>query len=199
MSKRGRASDGRFASGGSQTGGTGDVKPQILSLSSGNAPVLDVYSVETFRLPVSRFGGARNVTTIVEFLKVWWFPNVKDGVDASVVNFAYLTTATAHVTGDVSTAFTFTEDLEDGRTFAPVITTSQLSGATGASTVQFPQTVDLTDNNGNGILVATDSIVVVGGQNGGSILGGAICKILYRLVNVGIEEYVGIVQSQQGG
>lgn len=34
------------------------------------------------------------------------------------------------------------------------------------------------------------------GHFGNNIAANAVCKLTYRLVNVGIEEYVGIVQSQ---
>jgi hypothetical protein len=60
----------------------------------------------------------------------------------------------------------------------------------------FPVTIDLTDSNGNGMLIATDSLYVVAANVSGTA-SEAICKVFYRLVNVGITEYVGIVQSQQ--
>jgi len=56
----------------------------------------------------------------------------------------------------------------------------------------------LTDNMGNGILIATDRIFVVGGSFGSALVARATCKILYRQTNVGVMEYIGIVQSQQG-
>jgi len=197
MSKRARGPDGRFG-GGSVTGGTGDIKPQILTLSSTEAPAINEYAVANFRLPVSRFVGSRDVTTIVEMLKVWWYPNMEDTSDISADNFSFLTTATSRNSGDTSTSVTFLADLNDSRTFANVLWATQ-GTITGATTITFPVEVDLTDGNGNGVLVATDSIFVVGGGVGNTNAGEYVCKILYRLVNVGIQEYVGIVQSQQGG
>ena len=61
-----------------------------------------------------------------------------------------------------------------------------------------PIHVDLTDNAGNGMLVATDRIVIYGANTSGTIAGTYVAKVLYRLKEVGIQEYVGIVQSQQG-
>lgn len=61
-----------------------------------------------------------------------------------------------------------------------------------------PQTIDMTDSEGNGVLIATDSIFIVSGAVGNIVPGQAVAKVLYRLKEVGIQEYVGIVQSQQG-
>ena len=69
---------------------------------------------------------------------------------------------------------------------------------TGAIIEQMPIHLNLTDSNGNGILIATQSIVIVGANVSGATAGTYTAKVLYRLVEVGIQEYVGIVQSQQG-
>ena len=61
-----------------------------------------------------------------------------------------------------------------------------------------PIHIDTSDGQGNGILVATDRIVLITGDVGGAIVGTTACKILYKTIEVGIQEYVGIVQSQQG-
>ncbi len=65
---------------------------------------------------------------------------------------------------------------------------------------QFPIHVDLTDSNGRGILVATQTIIVHGANTSGTAATNRTytAKCGYRLVEVGIKEYVGIVQSQQG-
>jgi len=63
---------------------------------------------------------------------------------------------------------------------------------------QFPIHIDLTDQNGNGMLIATQTIVVNGGNTSGTAATARTytAKVLYRLIEVGIEEYVGIVQAQ---
>jgi len=60
----------------------------------------------------------------------------------------------------------------------------------------WPVRFDLTDQNGNGILIATDQIFVVMAHLGAAVNAQATAKVTYRIVNVGIQEYVGIVQSQ---
>ncbi len=60
-----------------------------------------------------------------------------------------------------------------------------------------PIVIDTTDTDGNGILVATDRLFIVGGNLSGIVAATYVAKIMYRLVEVGITEYVGIVQSQQ--
>ena len=74
---------------------------------------------------------------------------------------------------------------------------NRLLAVDGTAVSIMPISVDMTDNNGNGILIGTDKLFIVGGAVGDSTAGNTICKMLYRLVNVGITEYVGIIQSQQ--
>lgn len=64
---------------------------------------------------------------------------------------------------------------------------------------------DLTDGAGHGVLVATDNVFLtlqtalssIIGTSVGGITGVAECAILYRFKEVGLAEYIGIVQSQQ--
>ena len=60
-----------------------------------------------------------------------------------------------------------------------------------------PISIDMSDGLGNGTLIATDRIFVIGGSANNASVGSVTGKILYRMRLVGIEEYVGIVQSQQ--
>lgn len=55
----------------------------------------------------------------------------------------------------------------------------------------------MTDGAGHGVLVATDKIYMLTASLAATGAQEAIVKILYRLVDVGLEEYIGIVQSQQ--
>lgn len=191
MSKRGRSS------GGSQTGGTGDVKPQFLTLSTGGAAAADDYVVEQVALPVPRFGTMKTKATIMEILSVDWYLNIADIADVGKTNWAFLSTATSRSDGDTSTLATADLDITD-----PLVMFFALahlsSTAAGTFRQEMPIHIDGTDNNGNGILIATDRIFIVGGNVGGTALGNYTAKVKYRLVNVGITEYVGIVQSQQG-
>ncbi len=183
-------------SGGSITGGTGDVKPQIFTMDSGTAGAVADYTVNQVALPVPRFGTLKTKATIMEILSVNWYVNIEDILDASSSNFAYLTTNTTRADADTATLASAALDVTDPKTFAFVIQNASLT-TSGFAITEMPQTINLTDSNGNGVLVATDKLFIVFGNVGGTAVGSAVAKVKYRLVNVGITEYVGIVQSQQ--
>lgn len=178
------------------TGGTGDVKPQILTLTTGNQGGLEDYALSSTALPVPRFGSSRGKATIVELLKVYFYIGLTDIADQDHTTWAFLTTSTNRTNGDTSSLATLVVDIQDPRNFAIAISSAQIN-TTGASNKDSPQVIDLTDNAGNGVLVATDSITLVHGTVGNTTVTSAEAKLLYRLVNVGVQEYVGIVQSQQ--
>lgn len=62
---------------------------------------------------------------------------------------------------------------------------------------------DLTDGAGHGVLIATDSIWLTGFINGAvpdigtTAAVNVYAEILYRFKKVSLQEYIGIVQSQQ--
>lgn len=176
---------------GSRTGGTGDVKPQYLTVRSSVSAAAD-YGINQFSLPVPRFGSQQGRTTVVEILSLDWYIGMEDQADASDLKWAYLTTATARTQAETSTLVTCVEDCADPLTFGLVM----MSVAGNAQDVR-PVHYDLTDNNGNGMVVATDKLFIVHGDAGGTANSSSICKIKYRLVNIGMKEYIGIVQSQQ--
>lgn len=72
----------------------------------------------------------------------------------------------------------------------------------GSHDQEHPVVHDLTDGAGHGMLVATDSVFFgllnpTGyGASGANTLGAQV-DLLYRWKDVSIEEYIGIVQSQQ--
>lgn len=178
------------------TGGTGDVMPQIMTLSSGALTTASKYVVNQQALPVPRLGsGSSDRATVFELLWVDWYLNIDDVGDLTANNFAYLSTSSlGRKTGDAATLAAFGADVLDPRSTAPVLVSKALT----AELIQyFPLRVNLTDMNGNGVLVATDKLFVIGGNTAGTATtGNYIAKIGYRLVNVGTMEYVGIVQSQ---
>ena len=184
------------SSGGSVTGGTGDIKPQIFTLNTGIAGAIDDYVVNQVSLPISRFGTVKNKTTVFEMLWVDWYLNINNILDNQTVEFAFLTTSTSRVDGLAATVLTLQADLNEQKNFAFAIIGNNLV-TTGAALKTFPIHINLTDSNGNGVLVATDRIIAVGGGVGNQLVGDYIAKIGYRQTNIDITEYVGIVQSQQ--
>ena len=190
MSKRARAS------GGSLTGGTGDVKPQILTLSSGIG-VVNEYIVTNSPLPVPRFGSMKNMATVVEFLKVWWYMGIIDLTDQLSTDYAFLATGSRRVSGETGLLTSLNVDLNDPKTFAIAVQNGNFT-TSGATERHLPIEIDLTDSNGNGVIIATDNIFLVAANINGTQVTSYVAKVLYRLVNIGVTEYVGIVQSQQG-
>lgn len=72
-----------------------------------------------------------------------------------------------------------------------IITTS--GQAVGFEPIEY----DLTDGAGHGILVATDNVFGQIVAAGTSVANTVRVKLMYRMKNVSLAEYVGIVQSQQ--
>ncbi|KKK78384.1 hypothetical protein LCGC14_2844120 [marine sediment metagenome] len=190
MSKR------KLNSGGSVTGGTGDVKPQVFTMNTGTAPAIDDYVINTTVLPVPRFGTMKTKATVFEILWVDWYLNIVNIQDNQATEIGFLTTNTNRSDGETSTLGSFAADLLDPRTFAPAITSNTLT-TSGAAAKRYPIRINMTDSNGNGMLIATDRLVVVGGGVGNATAGDYVAKVGYRMTNIGIAEYVGIVQSQQ--
>jgi len=176
-------------------GGTGDVKPQYLTLTSGsNDP--DTFDVTVFALPVPRFGTMKSKATVFEILSVDWYlaPAIlTDGVHAV---FAYLTTSPNRSDTEPFILQDIAIDVARPQTFAAVGKNNILI-VQGGLNASFPAHVDLTDGAGNGFLVATDSLSLVVANVDDAAAAITVCKVKYRLTNVGISEYVGIVQSQQ--
>ena len=183
-------------SGGSVTGGTGDIKPQILSAQSSTSVATTVYGSTQITLPVARIGQMKNRAMIMEVLKVYFFNGVTDARDGTADNFAVLTTAAIRASGDTSSLTTIQQDLDDPRVIAASFF-SRSTTTSGGIMIQKPEVVDLTDGNGNGVLVATDNLFLTHTAIDNTATVRCVVKILYRLVNVSIQEYVGIVQSQQ--
>src|SRR3972149_1303038 len=73
---------------------------------------------------------------------------------------------------------------------------SIIGGQSAAVSEELDHIYDLTDGNGNGLLVATDFIYFVTANVGGTGSISAVVKILYRLFEANLTEYIGILQSQ---
>lgn len=197
MSKR------RRTSGGSVTGGTGDIKPQIISFR-GTHNTGSVFNVTTIPLPRPLIGFQKNKAIIYELLKVDWYiglQNVQD--DAEFVMGGYLFSSAIRGNGAACTHVAIMEDIGDERTIAPAYI-SRLDEGTPSSGYHMVQTrmpisIDLTDSNGNGVLFAEDRLGI-------TLFGTAVVtqsttsfKLYYRLVNVGLDEYVGLTRGTRTG
>lgn len=170
-----------------------DVNPQWFN--TGQSAIAAGYAEVETRIPIQRLttGGRSQV---MEVLKVeYGLPsnttlNVTAGTDSS--SRVYLLTSSFGTTEPTAAS-------SSGRVISRW--NFQLpSEGTGLSSfgVHTPYTADLTDGAGNGVLVATDSVFVATNQTAATspINGTVNVRILYRWKNVGLTEYIGIVQSQ---
>lgn len=190
--KRRRNPDGTFTtSGGSQTGGTGDVKPQFLTVAITAPSAANDFSIATVAVPRIILGG-QGIATIMEILRVDWYIGIQDLGDPTSINGAYLSTRALRGQAEAATVTAIAEDFNDPGTFGAALE----HHGTGGHTINLPLSVDLTDANGNGVLIATDKFFATTVNVFGTLPSLGTAKILYRMVNVGITEYVGIVQSQ---
>lgn len=176
----------------SLTGGTGDVNPQQMTLFVVQTAA-DASTFVAIPNPVPRFPGNNNRAIVMEVLAVDWY-NVNP----------FTVTATNVVTGALSTrapsaaAFTATQLFADPATFALYQERTLFATAVGFQTSTLTeQHDDLTDGAGHGHLVATDNIVLSVASVATGITNTIYAKITYRFKEIGLAEYVGIVQSQQ--
>lgn len=179
------------------TGGTGDVRPQILSVNVTQATV-NQESITTVSTPIQRVSTAgRNMAQVMEILAVDYYisGDHDDNAHATYVIMATTTPGNA-VAGTAGTIARFQNQVGDSRVLSAyysqaVITTS------GQILYEYPFTDDLMDGAGHGTLVATDTLTFVISSVGGNAASVANLKIWYRLINVDVMEFLGIVQSQQ--
>lgn len=177
------------------TGGTGDVNPQWFVTTFKSLGT--TYGDASTPMPIQRLP-SRGRSQVMEILKVQFYNlnlisaplHIVAGTDAAC-RF-YLTTKSNGTTEPT------------GQTGAVICSKSLSVASVAASTASidwaFEDFIDLTDGAGHGILVATDTIFVGCIQtnaNSPFTAGGAIAaRIFYRMKDVGIQEYIGIVQSQ---
>ncbi len=168
------------------TGNTGDVKPQLLSFSLTQSAADTTTSVAQ-ALPVLRnfTGAGANRAQIVEVLKVWFTWTSAAEVDSAQV--ALLGTKNKGTTqGAISDPDVFAWSSRQVK-----ITTS------GSFLSPMSECIDLSDGDGNGVLVATDNIYLQVVTVTTGVANNITVKILYRISGATVIEYVGIVQGQQ--
>ncbi len=176
------------------TGGSGDVNPQFLSFSATQSSA-DTTTTTTQTLPIQRLpqsGGGQ----VLEVLRVYFtnttVPTLASATEVSKSSVILLSTknfGTTDITVAEPTVFAWASRQQRGAFTA--------AGTYGENNT-FDSGMDLTDGQGHGLLVATDNIFaqVQSPSNTGAAVTYRV-KILYRMKNVGLREYIGIVQGQQ--
>lgn len=157
---------------------------------------VDDYSLTTVNVPrqILTQGAA---ATVMEFLKVYFFVGIADFTDLDSLNGMYISNSIIRGQDAAASLTTIVSDSLNPQVFAFALQERNLVTTGGASSI-LPLVIDLTDNNGNGVLVAGSQFFVTSFQLANTAQSRASVRILYRMVNIDIEEYVGIVAQQLG-
>ena len=174
-------------------------------------------------LPVNRINQqGQNTATIIEILKVKWSYGYVVSAPSGGSQVPYEGNIEGYLsTSDLAPGGTFAGDASKGSVIDWFQTTESFSpwfvapgGITFSPQVKTPQEQpvwhDLTDGDGHGVLVATDRINVgfkitltsnAGAGQSNMIFESAnfLFEMLYRYKTVSLAEFIGIVQSQEGG
>lgn len=177
---------------GGLTGGTGDVSPQYYSFQL-TMTAANTYRETPIATPVPRNKQTGDQVTVMEILKVFFDGGEADANPAaagSVISLA----------AQLSTKSLTALDSNSPNVFA--FFSKQIRGAFTAAgsygmSYYEPYCFDMTDGAGHGVLIATDNIYF--GLNTANFTAVSFCnaRLLYRMKNVSLAEYIGIVQSQQ--
>lgn len=174
-----------------------DLKPQFMSVQVAANTAASKYTETNVQLPVMRGGGRPGRYQIMEILKIFMdVPTRRDEADVSHSGFGYVSTVSLHDTGDTYSDTTQNAD-EANAAIIAYLAFSQVTTTSGTAQTLSPVEANLTDGAGNGVLVATDRLFFGHGNAGGTSFNTWQVRILYRLYDAGIQEYLGIVQSQQ--
>lgn len=186
MAKRARGN-------GDLTGGSGDINPQYFTLPQNLLSAANTYTEGTIPTPIPRNRVSGGKATVMEILKVYF--NLPEA-DANSAAGGSVIQAQAQLTTRSLTA------MSQGNPAVFAHCEKMMRGAftaagSYATVIQDPYVWDCTDGAGHGVLVATDNIYFGCLTTGftGAVTFNA--RLLYRMKNVSVEEYVGIVQSQQ--
>lgn len=196
----------------SLTGGTGDVNPQILTMPTVNGTSLggvSWFSV-TQALPFNRLPIAKGKSWVMEVLKVWFVHDLSSLLPPLTTSAGYLIQKLLlYPGGPLGSVVASSSPTPAAVSMANpnVIAGSGVSvnGMNPVATSNYAMfcqkinEVDLTDGDGHGVLVATDTISLTLAQEitaAGGTVPSCQCKILYRVKAVSLQEYIGIVQAQ---
>lgn len=200
------------------TGGTGDVNPQLFKISSfsfenlqGSGATGTVQAVRTVQLPIQSFQQPSNGRAVVmEILKVFFTPtpNATLVVPGKCIYIWRLGLVTGTV--NVANAEALLLDGMSGQgTIAwaegAIIRSSDITDGHDHLQAFNQQTIDLTDGQGHGVLVASPTMSIAlnlfvnnnAGANSGFASDSVFsASFLYRFKEVSLSEFIGIQQSQ---
>lgn len=169
------------------TGGSGDVNPQTMvmqALQSGP----DTTVINGQALPIPRLPVRRGKSIVMELLGVEFLHVSTPSVAASYIAVV--------LTTNPNTFTTLSNIASDPRILSIWLQWTVVNG-TGIVFADQSKYISLTDDAGHGILVATDQMYLAVYSLGTGTANEYVARIEYRFKEVNLEEYVGIVQSQQ--
>lgn len=175
------------------TGGTGDVNPQYMTI--GFVPIAPgTTESRGYITSLNRQPQRGGQSSVMEILKVYMqFPVIPDIAAAPETSFQVAMALSTQDHGNADVDMSANDVLcYHQKHFQGAFTAAGTYGYVDNDVICY----DYTDGQGHGILVATDTLYL-------QIRGGATwatsgyMKILYRMKNVPLTEYIGIVQSQQ--
>lgn len=175
------------------TGGSGDVSPQYFALPPNTLSAANTFTEGAIPTPVPRNKVQGDRVTVMELLKVY-FNNPEPDANPSAAGS--LVTATAQLSTRSQNAIT----LGNVAVFAfcdKIVRGAFTAAGSYAAEVFDPFVWDCTDGAGHGILIATDNIYFGCNTAGFTAAAAFNCRLLYRMKNISLPEYIGIVQSQQ--
>lgn len=175
------------------TGGTGDVNPQWLTAQVEQTVVNTLVQIRV-QLPIQRLPN-KSSAQVIEILQVWLehAPFFLNNTSTQRISEILVSTKAAVDSAD----FTVNAPQTIANSALSQNTSFTTSGQ-GAYVHNLVDRIDTTDGAGHGILVATDAITLAMQRTNDNVPSSAGLRIIYRFKNVPVQEYIGIVQSQQG-
>lgn len=174
------------------TGGTNDVNPQFMNLSLTQSAA-DAFTQVTFPVPIQRLQQAGRAQ-VMEVLKVICESSSITATNAAATNraiSAQLTTKSFAASVGLSEPTCFWR-------YQKELLNAFTANGTGLIYNEVePNVADMTDGAGHGVLIASDNIFLALGSLNTGAANTVQVKILYRWKDVSVQEYIGIVQSQQ--
>ncbi len=172
------------------SGGTGDVNPQTFVVTVTQTGV-DTPTQLQFPVPVARYPGSRDRAVVMEILDVTFILGDLVPVATNAAIVGILSTRAISVAAGQFAART------DSSNIAQFRKDLVFFSASGAVYSDGDTRIDLTDAAGHGVLVAVDQLVVSLITAATGTVNQLGVKMRYRLKEIGLSEYIGIVQSQQ--
>lgn len=191
------------------TGGTGDVNPQWMTIGITIPAPGNVQRIVP--VPIARLPEHNGRAIVMEILKIFWDSGHQVLAATEAAGSSQRTAALLLSTNSSPFNIASNADYNSVKVSGTLIdyyedsqyaVWSGTSGNAGYSELFRDPTVhDLTDGQGHGVLVATDQMFLTGlcstiSNNANTTPLSGVCRILYRFKEIGLTEYIGIVQSQ---